>query len=115
MQRIIRIQLISGMYIWLNIFFDVCTALTVGKQSTAAACLINEKVTVMVAWLATTAVPVAIVYRQKKMNIERLGDMGTNATTYLVSEQGDTTTHLRMSENSILDHHTSAYKDENKK
>lgn len=61
MQRIIRIQLISGMYIWLRIFSDVCITLTLGKQYTAAACLITEKVAVMVAWLATTAAPVAIM------------------------------------------------------
>ena len=44
---------------WFRNLFDVCTILTLGKQSSARACLINEKVAHMVAWLATTAAAVA--------------------------------------------------------
>lgn len=39
---------------------DVCTTLTLGKQPSARACLIIEKVADIVAWLATTAAAVAI-------------------------------------------------------
>jgi hypothetical protein len=60
MQRIISIQLISGTYIWPRNFLDVCTTLTLGKQPSARACLIIEKVADIVAWLATTAAAVAI-------------------------------------------------------
>lgn len=58
-QRTIRIQLISGMYMWLWFLFDVCTTFTLGKQPSAAACLINENVADIVAWLATIAAAVA--------------------------------------------------------
>ena len=61
MQRIIRIQLISGTYIWPRNFFDVYTTLTLGKDPRARACLIIEKVAVIVAWLATTAANVATI------------------------------------------------------
>jgi len=60
MQRIIRIQLISRTYIWPRNVLDVCTTLTLGKQPSARACLIIEKVADIVAWLATTAAAVAI-------------------------------------------------------
>lgn len=59
MQRTIRIQLISGIYIWLRNVLEVWTTLTLGKQPSARACLINEKVADMVAWLATIAAVVA--------------------------------------------------------
>jgi hypothetical protein len=49
MQRIIRIQLISGTYIWPRNFLDVCTTLTLGKQPSARACLIIENVADIVA------------------------------------------------------------------
>ena len=42
----------SGIYMWLRNLFDVCKILTLGKQPSARACLINEKVAQMVAWLA---------------------------------------------------------------
>ena len=60
-----RIQLISGIYIWLGYFFDVCITLTLGKHPSATACLINEKVAHMVAWLATIAAKVATTYTGK--------------------------------------------------
>ena len=44
---------------WFRNLFDVCIILTLGKQPSARACLINEKVAHMVAWLATTAAAVA--------------------------------------------------------
>ena len=58
-QRIIRIQLMSGINMWLRNPFDVCTILTLGKQPSARACLINEKVAQMVAWLAASEAAVA--------------------------------------------------------
>jgi hypothetical protein len=59
-QRIIRIQLISGMYICPYILSDVCTTFTLGKQPNARDCLIIENVPVMTAWLPTTDASIAI-------------------------------------------------------
>lgn len=56
----IKIQLISGIYIWPCILDDVWTILTLGKQSRAEHCLMIEKVPVMMAWLPTTAASTAI-------------------------------------------------------
>jgi hypothetical protein len=56
----IKVQLISGIYIWPCILDDVWTILTLGKQPKAEHCLIIEKVPVMMAWLPTTAASIAI-------------------------------------------------------
>lgn len=61
MQRIIRIQLTSGIYIWWRCL-EVYITLTLGKQPSERACLISEKVAVMVDWLATIAAAIAMTY-----------------------------------------------------
>lgn len=58
--RIMSIQLISGIYIWPYICFDVWTTFTLGKHPRAWHCLIMENVAVMTAWLPTIAARVAI-------------------------------------------------------
>jgi hypothetical protein len=59
MQRIMRIQLISGLYIWPRYFLEVWMIFTLGKHPTASACLIIEYVADIVAWLETIAAAVA--------------------------------------------------------
>lgn len=58
--NIIKVQLISGMYICPWILDDVCTILTRGKHPSAWHCLMMEKVPVIMAWLPTTAARIAI-------------------------------------------------------
>jgi hypothetical protein len=57
---IIRIQLISGMYICPCTLADVWTIFTRGKHPREVHCLIIENVPVMTAWLPTTAARMAI-------------------------------------------------------
>jgi hypothetical protein len=59
MQRIMRIQLISGLYICPRYFLEVWMIFTLGKHPTASACLIIEYVADIVAWLETIAAAVA--------------------------------------------------------
>lgn len=56
----IKVQFISGMYIWPCILELVWITLTLGKQPNAEHCLIIEKVPVIMAWLPTTAARMAI-------------------------------------------------------
>lgn len=58
-QRIMRIQLISGMYTCPCNLSDVCTTFTRGKQPSAADCLTIENVAEIIAWLAIEAATVA--------------------------------------------------------
>jgi hypothetical protein len=58
--NIIRIQLISGMYICPCTLAEVCTIFTRGKQPREVHCLIIENVPVITAWLPTTAARMAI-------------------------------------------------------
>jgi hypothetical protein len=59
-QRSIKIQFISGIYIWPCTDEDVWTILTLGKQLRAEHCFMIEKVPVITAWLPTTAASTAI-------------------------------------------------------
>lgn len=57
---IIKIQLISGIYIWPCILDDVWIIFTLGKHPKAEHCFMMEKVPVIMAWLPTTAASMAI-------------------------------------------------------